>query len=319
MEKDRGITMISLIVTIIILIILAGISINVTVGNNGIITKTKQARENMTITQQKEAESLNKLYDELMNHETNVDSEMKEDLQNKFQNLQEEFLHFRTVIANTISVQGIETNATDSAEVMAKNIEELAKKKFEEGMAIANIEVDYQKVSRSGNSFDLKSIPNYQKLKLFENLFPIATRIYSQAHATSSVNYPNNYSYQADTGILTVSGNTGTSTKQQIIELTCYYFINPEIRPEIKSFSINSSGDSFSLKNIENYKDLTLFENLFPVTNFVYSATHDSSNVSYARLYNYDKQTGVLMQSGSTGTSTVQRISKITCYYFYNK
>lgn len=44
-ENNNGITLITLVVTIIILIILAGVSINLLLGSNGIITKTKYARE----------------------------------------------------------------------------------------------------------------------------------------------------------------------------------------------------------------------------------------------------------------------------------
>lgn len=41
----RGITLISLVITIIILIILAGITINLTIGENGIFNKSKYAKE----------------------------------------------------------------------------------------------------------------------------------------------------------------------------------------------------------------------------------------------------------------------------------
>ena len=44
-KKERGITLIALVVTIIVLIILAGISINLIFGNFGIVTKSKEAKE----------------------------------------------------------------------------------------------------------------------------------------------------------------------------------------------------------------------------------------------------------------------------------
>ena len=44
LKKNKGITLIGLIVTIIVLIILAGISINLILGDNGIITKAQQAK-----------------------------------------------------------------------------------------------------------------------------------------------------------------------------------------------------------------------------------------------------------------------------------
>ena len=45
MEKNRGITLIALIVTIIILLILAGVSIVFLTGENGILNKAKIAKE----------------------------------------------------------------------------------------------------------------------------------------------------------------------------------------------------------------------------------------------------------------------------------
>lgn len=63
--KQNGITLISLVVTIIVLIILAGISINTLVGENGIITKTKQAKQNIILAGDTEAIQLNQLYYEL--------------------------------------------------------------------------------------------------------------------------------------------------------------------------------------------------------------------------------------------------------------
>ena len=45
LKKEKGITLIALVVTIIVLIILAGISISLVLGNNGIVEKAKQAKE----------------------------------------------------------------------------------------------------------------------------------------------------------------------------------------------------------------------------------------------------------------------------------
>ena len=45
MKRNRGITLIALVVTIIVLIILAGISINLLLGENGIVTKAKVAKK----------------------------------------------------------------------------------------------------------------------------------------------------------------------------------------------------------------------------------------------------------------------------------
>lgn len=45
MKRNHGITLVALVITIIILIILAGVSINIVLGEDGIIAKAKQARK----------------------------------------------------------------------------------------------------------------------------------------------------------------------------------------------------------------------------------------------------------------------------------
>ena len=45
MKKQKGITLITLVITIIVLIILTGVTINLTIGENGLITKATRARE----------------------------------------------------------------------------------------------------------------------------------------------------------------------------------------------------------------------------------------------------------------------------------
>lgn len=44
-RKEKGITLIALIITIIVLIILAGISIAMLTGENGILTKATEAKD----------------------------------------------------------------------------------------------------------------------------------------------------------------------------------------------------------------------------------------------------------------------------------
>ena len=57
-NKQNGITLIALVVTIIVLIILAGVSINMLVGDNGIITQAQKAAEDTKLAQEKEMISL---------------------------------------------------------------------------------------------------------------------------------------------------------------------------------------------------------------------------------------------------------------------
>ena len=54
-KKNKGITLIALVVTIVILLILAGIALNLTLGNNGIVQRTIFAKEQNCIQADKEA------------------------------------------------------------------------------------------------------------------------------------------------------------------------------------------------------------------------------------------------------------------------
>lgn len=58
LRKSNGITLVALVVTIVVLLILAGVSINVMVGDNGIITKSKAIRSNI---EKAEAEGQSKI------------------------------------------------------------------------------------------------------------------------------------------------------------------------------------------------------------------------------------------------------------------
>ncbi len=66
LRKNKGITLIALVVTIIILLILAGISISMLTGENGIITRTQEAKEKMKKSQAEELTSLGKLEEEML-------------------------------------------------------------------------------------------------------------------------------------------------------------------------------------------------------------------------------------------------------------
>ena len=43
-RNNKGITLIAMVVTIIVLIVLAGVTINLVIGENGIITKAKEQK-----------------------------------------------------------------------------------------------------------------------------------------------------------------------------------------------------------------------------------------------------------------------------------
>lgn len=54
MKKQKGITLIAMIITIIVMLILAGVSVNIGIGNNGILDNSEKAAENTKISEAKE-------------------------------------------------------------------------------------------------------------------------------------------------------------------------------------------------------------------------------------------------------------------------
>ena len=45
MKNNKGITIVALVVTIVVLLILAGVSINLVLGNNGIVKKAQEPKK----------------------------------------------------------------------------------------------------------------------------------------------------------------------------------------------------------------------------------------------------------------------------------
>ncbi len=73
--NQKGITLISLVITIIVLIILATVSINMVVGENGLIKRTEKVAESYKITSEREYLELNVLSVQLDNYVENVSTE----------------------------------------------------------------------------------------------------------------------------------------------------------------------------------------------------------------------------------------------------
>ena len=55
MKTNKGITLVALVITIIVLLILAGVSISLVVGDNGVLTQASTASEKTAVSQAKEA------------------------------------------------------------------------------------------------------------------------------------------------------------------------------------------------------------------------------------------------------------------------
>ena len=68
MKKDKGITLIALVVTIIVLLILAGVSINMLIGQNGILNRATEAKEKTEEAKLKEQSMLDNYEEQITNY-----------------------------------------------------------------------------------------------------------------------------------------------------------------------------------------------------------------------------------------------------------
>lgn len=60
-KKQNGITLVALVVTIIVLIILAGVTLMIALDNDGIISKTKEGAQEYNTAQKQENAMLNEV------------------------------------------------------------------------------------------------------------------------------------------------------------------------------------------------------------------------------------------------------------------
>ena len=66
-KKEKGITLVALVVTIVVLLILAGVSISLVLGPNGLITRAQEARNATANATANEAYVFNEYIPEAIN------------------------------------------------------------------------------------------------------------------------------------------------------------------------------------------------------------------------------------------------------------
>ena len=130
MKNQKGVTLVALVVTIIVLIILAGISINLILGDNGIITIAKKAKENTELAKTQEETELNELYYQLETEGLNSEN-LPYDTMIKL-------TEFKTAIANAIEeAGGIKPDTTSETAIFANNIKGIVKEVTKDATATA--------------------------------------------------------------------------------------------------------------------------------------------------------------------------------------
>ena len=66
-KQEKGITLIALVITIVILLILSAVVINLALGEGGLADKAKEATENYQIAEQAEMESIAEIENQIVN------------------------------------------------------------------------------------------------------------------------------------------------------------------------------------------------------------------------------------------------------------
>ena len=134
LKKQEGITLVALVVTIIVLIILAGISINLILGDNGIITIAKKAKENTELAKTDEETQLNELYSQLETGSSDSGNLPYDSIA--------KLTEFKTAIANAIDeAGGVKPDISAETSIFADNIKGILKEVTKDATATAeNIE-----------------------------------------------------------------------------------------------------------------------------------------------------------------------------------
>ncbi len=124
--KNKGITLVALVITVIILLILAGITINLTIGENGIIQKAKEAGRNY----QNAAEYEKIALDELMNTTDHIIDNVTNDNKKPYDESE-----FRKLIAQAITQEGVATTWEDSNVIFVENIGKILQERTKDATA----------------------------------------------------------------------------------------------------------------------------------------------------------------------------------------
>ena len=122
-KENKGITLIALVITIIVLLILAGVSIAMLTGENGVLTKAGDAKEATRGASVEEARDLWKINQEADNQTESATAQTLEELLNDLENQKLITAEERATIEETGEVTiGSRTIVFKTIEILAKDV-----------------------------------------------------------------------------------------------------------------------------------------------------------------------------------------------------
>ncbi len=281
--KNRGITLVSLVITIIILIILAGLSLNLVLGENGLFHRAVSAQEMQKVAQIKEKLSLEIAAaetDAIIRNEK-LEQKQLEDIIQKYGTLQEDKdtiitkdgnykISLKEIWYGTLSNSGSYTDKVEQVQVLEQEIADLQKK------------YDDLKRLNDGNGAILESLQTQietlktEKEDLEKQKTNLETQLADAQTANSNL-----------TTTLQQEQEKSQQLEQQITDLS---------NKKLKKVQLTaSSGNTYNVTSYENYQDFTL-------DNFSYTARgsawlwNDCSGQGYGPTISlsYNNQTGIL-------------------------